>query len=386
MCIFSEKNRTDPKKSPEKAIFAPFLHVNHPNKKHILTMKKTFAGICALGGLVLARPEILACTRALYHGVGGMVATGRTMDWAENLHSNIHIFPQGIHRRGAISQNTISWISKYGSIAVSGYDIGIADGLNEKGLAANLLFLPETDYNLPDNDNRPVMGLSIWTQYVLDNFASVDEAVNELAKQSFRIDAPDLPGGKQSKLHLAISDASGDSAILEYVAGQLLIYHGPQYQVLTNSPLYPQQLAVNEYWQQIGGTIMLPGTNRSADRFARTSFYINAVTQSDDPKVAIPTLLSVMHNAAVPNGITTPDKPYISSTQWISMCDHKNRIYYFEPIIDMQLLWIDLAHVDLSPGSGERILQLDGRTETFVGDVTALLAPAVKPFTFLLEE
>ena len=37
---------------------------------------------------------------------------------------------------------------------------------------------------------------------------------------------------------------------------------------MTNSPKYDQQLALNEYWKQIGGTVMLPGTNRAADRFA----------------------------------------------------------------------------------------------------------------------
>ena len=361
---------------------------SHGCMKHLkkFVMKKTFAAICALGGLAFTAPEVLACTRALYHGLGGMVATGRTMDWSEDLHTNIHIFPRGISRRGANSDNTVRWRSKYGSVAVSGYDIGIADGLNEKGLAANLLFLPETDYERSGNDTRPIMGLSIWTQYVLDNFATVEEAVTELSKQTFRIDAPDLPGGKKSKLHLSISDPTGDSAILEYVAGELHIYHGREYQVLTNSPLYLQQLAVNEYWEQIGGTVMLPGTNRSADRFARASFYINAVTQSADPKVAIPTLLTVMHNASVPNGITTPDKPYISSTQWISMSDQKNKVYYFEPIMDMQLFWIDLGRVDFSQGSGERVLQLDGRKEPYVGDVTSRFTERSPAFEFLFED
>ena len=29
---------------------------------------------------------------------------------------------------------------------------------------------------------------------------------------------------------------------------------------MTNSPIFDQQLAVNEYWKQINGTVMLPGT------------------------------------------------------------------------------------------------------------------------------
>ena len=88
---------------------------------------------------------------------------------------------------------------------------------------------------------------------MLDNFATVDEAVAELSKEKFRIDAPDLPNGVKSRLHLAISDASGDSAIFEYVDGRLSVHHGREYQVMTNSPFYDQQLAILDYWQQIGG-------------------------------------------------------------------------------------------------------------------------------------
>ena len=349
-------------------------------------MKNLVASLGVVGALALGASEVGACTRVLYVGPADMVATGRTMDWAEDLRSNLYIFPRGMERRGANRENTIRWRSRYGSVVASGYDIGIAEGMNERGLAANLLFLPETNYEGAADDARPVMGLSIWTQYVLDNFATVDEAVAELAKQRFRIDAPDLPGGKQSRLHMAISDPTGDSAILEYEEGELKIYHGSQYRVLANSPFYPQMLAVNAYWQQIGGLTMLPGTNRSSDRFVRASFYLDAVTKSADPKIAIPTLFSVLHNVAVPNGITTPDKPHIASTRWISVSDQKHLVCYYEPVLQMQTFWIDLKRIDFAAGTPERILPLAENKQTYVGDVTDQFAPVTKPFQFLFED
>lgn len=334
-----------------------------------------------LGALSASPLSTEACSRAVYLGPDGMTVTGRTMDWAEDLHTNLYLFPRGLERRGANTDNTIFWTSKYGSLSAAGYDIGIADGMNEAGLVASLLFLPESVYERP-GDKRPVMGLSIWTQYVLDNFATVDEAVAELSKQAFRIDAPDLPGGKQSRLHLAVSDPSGDSAVFEYIDGELTIHHGRQYQVMTNSPVYDRQLAVNDYWTQIGGLSMLPGTNRSSDRFVRASFYINAVEQSSDPKIAVPTVMSVMRNVSVPYGISTPDKPHIASTRWRSVCDQKNRVYYFEPTLAMQTFWVDLGAVDLAKGTPERVLRLaDG--QVYTGDATAEFRPSDKPFQFL---
>ena len=85
-----------------------------------------------------------------------------------------------------------------------------------------------------------------------------------------------------------------------------MIHHDRRYQVMTNSPIFEHQLALNSYWQQIGGTVMLPGTNRSADRFARASFYINAIPKSEDPVMALASVFSVIRNASVPYGITTP--------------------------------------------------------------------------------
>ena len=322
-----------------------------------------------------------ACTRVVYLGPDGMTATGRTMDWKEDPMTNLYIFPRGEKRRGAESENTIKWESKYGSVVAAGYDIGICDGLNEKGLVANLLFLPESEYET-ENDTRPIMGLSIWTQYILDNFATVDEAVKSLKDDSFKIDAPDLPNGVKSKLHLAISDSSGNSAILEYLDGKLSIYEGKEYQVLTNSPAYNLQLAVNNYWKQVGGLNMLPGTNKSSDRFARASFYINAVAQSASAEIAIPTLMSVVRNVSVPYGITTPDSPHIASTRWRTISDQKNLVYYFEKTIPMAIFHVNLKEIDFSKGSGERVLKMSDGT-MYEGDATKEFVKTDQPFKFL---
>lgn len=342
--------------------------------------KSVLISVCCLSALC-SFEESDACTRVVYEGPEGMTATGRTMDWKEDPQTNLYIFPRGMEKKGAESAETIEWVSKYGSVAAAGYDIGICDGINEKGLVANLLFLPESIYET-ENDQRRVMGLSIWTQYILDNFATVEEAVEELSKDSFRIDAPDLPNGVKSRLHMAVSDAGGNSAIIEYLDGHVSIYEGKQYQVLTNSPAYNLQLGINDYWKQVGGLNMLPGTNRSSDRFARASFYINAVAQTSDAAIAVPTLFSVIRNVSVPYGISTPDSPHISSTRWRSVCDQKNLVYYFEKTVPMAVMHVNLKDIDFSKGSGERVLRLtDGKN--YEGDVTSDFVNPDHPFRFL---
>lgn len=359
-------------------LITPVIRLIQKSKE--IEMKTLFIVTLLIAGMLTTYTQ--ACTRVVYLGKNGMIVTGRTMDWKGDLKSNIYVFPRGIERAGADKGNTIHWKSKYGSVITAGYDIGTSDGMNEKGLVANLLYLTESDYYRP-NDTRPVMGISIWTQYVLDNFATVDEAVKELSKETFRIDAPDMPNGAKSTLHLAISDASGNSAIFEYIKGKLIIHEGKEYQVMTNSPSYEQQITLNNYWQQIGGLVMLPGTNRAADRFVRASFYINVIPQTDNQREAVAGVFSVIRNVSVPLGISTPAQPNISSTRWRTVADQKNKVYFFESTMTPNVFWINMKDLDFSEGASVKKLNL-ANGETYAGNAAKDMVNSPS-FKFLFE-
>lgn len=144
--------------------------------------------------------------------------------------------------------------------------------MNEKGLVANTLYLAESDYGTPVA-GRPNLSIGGWAQYVLDSYATVAEAVADLEKQPFTIIAPVLPNGEAGVGHLAISDQSGDSAILEFLGGQLKIHHGRHYTVMTNSPPFDDQLALDAYWREIGGGVIADARScrQSVSSFPRTS-------------------------------------------------------------------------------------------------------------------
>jgi choloylglycine hydrolase len=249
---------------------------------------------------------------------------------------------------------------------------------------ANVLWLVESEYPKFDQ-SKPGLTIAAWAQYVLDNFATVQEAVDALAKEPFTIVTDNVPGEKRlATLHLSISDATGDSAIVEYIKGRQVIHHGRQYQVMTNSPTFDDQLALNAYWKQIGGTVFLPGTNRASDRFARASFYVNAIPKDENPDRAVASVFSVIRNASVPFGINTPDEPNISSTRWRTVADHQRKLYFFESVLTPNTFWVDLKKIDFSPGIG-KVKKLDlgpDQDHTFAGDATASFREA-EPFKFL---
>lgn len=159
------------------------------------------------------------------------------MDWKSDIGTNLWLFPRGMKRSGEAGPNSLQWTSRYGSVIASGYDISTTDGMNEAGLVVNVLWLVELSY--PEDDGKKA-GLSIaaWAQYVLDNFPTVQEAVDTLSTEPFILVTDRVPGeDRLATLHLSISDATGDSAIVEYIGGRQVIHHSRQYQVMTNSPV-----------------------------------------------------------------------------------------------------------------------------------------------------
>ena len=325
-----------------------------------------------------------ACTRFVYFGGNNQVITARSMDWKSDIATHLWVFPRGMNRSGEAGPNSIQWTSKYGSVIASGYDISTTDGMNEAGLVANVLWLVESSY--PKYDGKtPGLTLAAWAQYVLDNFATVQEAVDVLAREPFTIVTDNVPGeDRLATLHLSLSDASGDSAIIEYIDGKQVIHHSRDYQVMTNSPVFEKQLALNEYWKQIGGTVMLPGTNRASDRFARASFYVNAIPKTDDPVETIASAFSVIRNTSVPFGITTPEQPNISSTRWRTVSDHKRKLYFFESALTPNIFWVDLTKLDLSQKAG-KVMKLDlgpNQTHIYSGMANDQFKES-KPFKFL---
>lgn len=325
-----------------------------------------------------------ACTRLVYQGADEQIITARSMDWRVDVETNLWIFPRGMKRSGEAGSNSIEWVSKYGSVIASGYDISTTDGMNEVGLVANVLWLVESSY--PEFDGTaPGLSIAAWAQYILDNFATVAEAVAALQGNPYTIVTNYVPGeNRLATLHLAISDPSGDSAIVEYINGRQVIHHNRKYQVLTNSPTFDEQLALHSYWTQIGGTVMLPGTNRSADRFTRAAFYVNAIPKLEDPLKTIASVFSVIRNVSVPFGISTPNEPNISSTRWRTVSDQKRKRYFFESALTPNTFWVDLNALDFSVETGKvRKLNLGmNQRNIFSGLVNEDFAEA-EPFKFL---
>ena len=152
------------------------------------------AALVGVLGLSASLPDAAACSRVVHSSKDGkLVVTGRNMDWFEDITSNLWIMPAGLERNGSAGANSVRWVSKHGSVITAGFDVGTTDGLNEKGLAFYLLYLAESDFG-PREPNRPGISWSAYTQYLLDSYATVAEAVAGEKGDRIQIVASPLPG------------------------------------------------------------------------------------------------------------------------------------------------------------------------------------------------
>jgi penicillin V acylase-like amidase (Ntn superfamily) len=182
----------------------------------------------AAAGAILAAPQIAdACTRVLWNNNKLAVLVGRTMDWPETTDPILTMLPRGMNRDGGrvgaqvlVTDNPARWTSKYASLVTTIYGVGTADGLNERGLGAHMLYLQTTDFG-PRDASKPALQAGLWAQYALDNAATVTEALALLDK----VQVMKTARGHDANVHLALEDAGGDSAIIEYIDGKPVIHH-----------------------------------------------------------------------------------------------------------------------------------------------------------------
>lgn len=344
-------------------------------------MNKSLKVLAAIVAGAIAVQTADACTRIAYQSTGNNHFIGRSMDWFTETATDLWAFPAGMKRDGGVGAGSLSWTAKYSSVIASFYNVAAADGMNEAGLGANLLYLVESDYGDYKKSGKPLVSIGAWLQYVLDNYGTVAEAVEALSKEPFAIVAPVLPDGHAAAGHLAITDKKGDTAIFEYLNGKLTIHHGKQYTVMTNSPPYSKQLAITTYWNNVGGQNFLPGTNRAADRFARMSWMLNAVKPGVKPDAAMPEVMSLMRSISVPLGMGDPQEPNIASTRWRTGADLSAKRYFYDNVHSPSVFWVDMDNLNLKPGSQPMKLDIQANP-LLAGEVSKHFKPA-EPFKYL---
>src|SRR5271169_2964483 len=136
------------------------------------TLKIICATLIVAAAILAVKQSVEACSRILWNDNKLAVLVSRTMDWPESTEPILIVFPRGMHRDGGhigpvqvVNDNPATWTSKYASLVTTVYGVGSADGLNERGLGAHMLFLNAADYGTRD-PGKPGVHAGLWLQFL----------------------------------------------------------------------------------------------------------------------------------------------------------------------------------------------------------------------------
>lgn len=315
--------------------------------------------------------DLLACSRIFWNSHAYKL-TARTMDLYVDEEPLISVSPPGIQRRGHKGKNPLIWTSKYGSLVVTAFHSDtVSEGFNEKGFAAHVLYLDATKY--APKDQRQKLSNGLWVQFLVDNFSTVQEALSFCDR--YRIISIPL-GGEKRPLHACIEDASGDSAIIEYIDGLRCIYHGPQHAVLTNDPIYLEQLKQKSKYKSFGGLLPLPTDLHSKGRFIRASALLQTLPASSSLDAATRALINLAKTIQIPfkPDMRTGPKPW--PTRWVAISDLTHKVYYFYSTSALRWIWIDLKKINFF--SFHPVRQINPHDRLLCGEIQ--FTPLYSPF------
>lgn len=350
-------------------------------------MKKlAFVGILPVAAIILAAFVPLfnaeACTRMFWNTNGQVMLVARNLDLDLDDQPILYVFPKGISKNGGVV-NPATWTSQYGSLVVThlGIPTFSAEGINTAGLAFHFLYLTATHYE--NRDGRPGVLNVRYGEYLLDNAATVSDALKLMYQTQL---VPEEIAGRVWPFHLAIEDASGDSAVIEFVGGQMNVYHGAEYTVLSNDPTLDQQIPNLWRYQYFGGDLPLPGDLDATSRFVRASAFLSSLNAAvSNPGAIKPNPISSMFTAI--RSLTEPfgavwflgDTPIAAwPTLWTALSDLTNKAVYFTHNLARNNFWIDMQKLNFQEGAPIRSLKAD--RPDLAGEVSGLFtspSPAI---------
>ena len=345
-----------------------------------------FAGMAIGAGLLqLTAPAVDACTRIFWNTNPDLMIVGRNEDYVTASHPTFVATPRGVKRWGTADKDkrskSISWTVKYGNVASYANNRFPNDGMNEAGLTARTLFYVDGDPNetVAPNSKKKELDEDHWVSFVLDNFKTVADAVDAIRNQVHVVSVTGKKGSGFSYAtpkHLAMADATGDSAIVEIQKGEVKIFHGPQYRILTNPPSYQKELENAAKYKDVTQD-KLPVSWSASDRFVRSDFFLRHLPKprKNDASTGYGFMYSALATSMMPAGLPAPaeDVEVVNklvatlkdpnetyggaATYFQSISDLTNRHYRFKSLIAPSDVFFDFEGYDFTAGQPVRIIR-----------------------------
>lgn len=275
------------------------------------------------------------CTALTYFDSASRPYLARSLELNLLMPYDLVAVPAGVALSSTVpGKDPVKWTSAHSLVAISAAksgkpgsqsieDYSLFDGTNDAGLTTNFNAF-SNDYEPPLPDVPSVLEAADLCLWILSQFSKVAEVRSAL--KSLPVNPTRLPvcGNVPYPMHGMITDAEGQSVVLEFEQDSLKVIDNPVH-VMTNNPAFDWHLTNLNNWTQLDNTDKssstfgsldvaqpdsgiaiggLPSSNTAVDRFVRAAYYSKFAAKVDDPDDALTILSHVINNFDRPRGAT----------------------------------------------------------------------------------
>jgi choloylglycine hydrolase len=322
------------------------------------------------------------CTSFQLRAKDSTVVVGRTMEFPNLMGAKITAVPRGFKSEGVGPNNSVgkTWTTTHGYVGMDafGHADWLTDGMNEKGVYAGLLYMPGFCDYTPADDKKAdeLIAIVNVVAFVLANCASVAEAKTTM--QAVTVWPMTVPAmGFAPPAHVVLHDASGDSAVIEWVNGEMVIFDNP-IGVATNSPhldwhllnlsnfvnltpINPKPVVINGVTisplGQGPGMAGLPADISAPSRFVRATAYVAAHTEIADSPACEMAAFHMLNNFDIPVGLVRDGEggSVQDQTLWSTISNLTGLRYIVRGVDNPNPVAIDLETTAFDSGDARQI-------------------------------
>ncbi|MGC8659469.1 MAG: linear amide C-N hydrolase [Desulfomonilaceae bacterium] len=342
-----------------------------------MTRQNIFFRVCLITlGLITLAGEVQSCMWFTLRAGDGSTVVGRTMEFGVPLPWQIVVVPRDMLFKSLAPNGRagLSWKTKYGFVGYygAGPEGAVADGMNEAGLAIGALWYePYTTYQEVKPGQEPnSLDLTLMGPWILGNFSNVDELRKEIRNViiygSVVKELDMVP-----PLHVAVTDSSGKTIVLEFEKGNLNIFDSPL-GILTNAPNFPWQMT--NLRQFVGmdnanhkhgvmdstgliatghgaGMFGVPGDMTPPSRFVRLALTLKSVIRQSNIEKTLNLAQHIVNSFDISRGLVVEKSKSgkitsAETTQFASFKDLKNRVMYQKTYDNLDVTKVDLKKLD----------------------------------------
>ncbi|WP_281612590.1 choloylglycine hydrolase family protein [Flammeovirga sp. SubArs3] len=353
-------------------------------------MKKSIkiSSVLGLSLILLVHSTIFACTGIRLVAEDGSIRYGRTMEWgAFDLFSKVAIVPKGYAFSSLTPEgnNGKKFEAKYGIVGLDmlGKDL-IIDGMNDAGLSVGIFYFPNlakyTEYD-PSQAENTISSQDV-VNYILAQYATVDE-VKEGIQNVAVVGVVEEAIGIEVDGHWMVTDASGESIVIEFVDGQLHIHDAPL-GVITNAPSYdwhmtnlrnylnldfnsaPSKTISGVEFKPTGmgsGMVGLPGDMTPTSRFVRAAAWTQTTRPMENSEESLYEMFRILDNFNLSLGADRAEGTGIffgkdhstmrSATIWTTSFDLTNKVFNYHTQDNRRVQQINLSDIDFTTMGNE---------------------------------